>query len=61
MQTFEMAQKVKALTSNHDNLTLVPRAHMVEDRTDSYKLSSDLCMHAIVCAHTHTDTLTHNK
>lgn len=51
MQTSELAQQVKALMSNHDDLTLVPRVHMVEERTDSYKLSSELHMRATVCTH----------
>lgn len=63
MQTSELAQQVKALMSSHDDLTLVPRAHMVEERTDSYKLSSELHMHATACTHVclHMFSLSHTQ
>lgn len=37
----ETAQQVEQFAAKPDDLSLVPRAHMVEERMDSYRLSSD--------------------
>lgn len=42
----EMTQRVKMLVVKPDNLSLIPRTHMVEERTNSSKLSSDLHIYA---------------
>lgn len=47
-----------ALGTKPDNLSLMPRIHVVKESTDSYKLSFDLNMNTMVHtyrnAHTHT-------
>lgn len=48
-----MAQQIKALTTSPNNLSLTPRAHIIE-RTDSRKLSSDHHKCTIAYMHTHT-------
>jgi len=40
----EMAQQVKMLAPKPDELNSIPRTHMVEQRSNSFKLSSDLHM-----------------
>lgn len=49
-----MAQGNGAVVAKLDNLNSVPRTHMVEERTSSQKLPSDL--HAPACVHSHTPT-----
>lgn len=48
-----MTQKVKALTSNHDILALVSKAHMAEEKSDSdlsmYTIACRACMRACMC------------
>lgn len=49
-----MAQLVKVLAAKSDDLSLVPRTHMVKERADSCTLPSDLYMQvACVCMCTH--------
>lgn len=49
-----MAQGNGAVVAKLDNLNSVPRIHMVEERTNSQKLPSDLHMHAFVHSYTPT-------
>lgn len=41
----KMAQWVKVIVINSDNLGSIPRTHMLQERTDSCKLFSDLHMY----------------
>lgn len=50
----EMAPWIKALATKPDNSSLIPGTHKVEERTDFYKLSSDLHMYIMLHTHTHT-------
>lgn len=44
-----MVQCVKSLVTRPDNLGLIPGIYLVEERTNSYVLSSDFHSHAVVC------------
>lgn len=39
-----MALRVKALAANPVDLSPVPGTHVVEEKTDSHKLCSDVCV-----------------
>lgn len=51
VRVYEMAQQVKALVAEPDDLSSVPKTHIVEGKIDSWKLSSD--PQACVVAHVH--------
>lgn len=46
-RTSAVAHQAKTLAVKHDNPSVVHRAYIVEERTDSHKLSSGAHMHAI--------------
>lgn len=64
-QTSEMAQLVKALTTESDSLSPVPSSHIQEETTSSCKLSSDCHTRGVASSHpptpphTHTDRSKH--
>lgn len=63
LRTDEMAQKVGTPKVQLDTLSSAPGAHVVEEKTDSYKLSSGLHLCGVVCrwAHVHAHTHIHRK
>lgn len=46
-----MAQQAKVPVTKYNNMSFIPRTHMVEGETYSRKLPSDQSMYAVVCAH----------
>ena len=62
-----MAQQVKALVTEFDDLSPFPRTHMVEGNNQLLKVTPDHMhmdhvpqnTHKLVCTHTHTHTHTH--
>jgi hypothetical protein len=53
-----MAQRVKKIAAKPDNLSSILRAHTVEERINSPKMSSDLHIHTMI-HYTHTNA--HHK
>lgn len=55
-----MTQGIKVPAIKPEDLGLIPRTHMVKERTDSHKVSSVLHIHTVACTHmqTHTCTIT---
>lgn len=53
----EMAQMLKGLSAKPDDLSLIPKIHMVKGGANPHKLSSDL--HS--CPMAHTRNLKHSK
>lgn len=49
-----IAWLVRVLVTNPDNLSSISRTHIMKERTDFHKSSSDLHMCAVKYAHTHT-------
>lgn len=57
-----MAQQVKVLAAKPGSMSSIPGTHMVEERTDSQKLPSDLYMLlGYMCVYTHTINLRIDK
>lgn len=54
----EIAGWVKVPDTKPDDLSSIPRSHMV-DKMDFCKLFSDCCMHTVSCILMHTHTYTH--
>lgn len=54
----QTAQGDGAVVAKLDSLNSIPRTHMVEERTNSQKLPSDLHTHA--CVHSYTPTPLHS-
>lgn len=54
-----MAQWVEMLGTKSDSLRFISRAHMVKERTDPGKLSSDFHMYTMphVCIHSYMGTI----
>ena len=55
-----MAQQVRALAAKPDNLVQVQELTWWKERTNSYKLLSDLNTHVVGVCLTHSYTHTHN-
>lgn len=56
----ELALWVTVLDAKPEDLSSTPRTHMVKERTDSHKLSSD-SIHPSWHVHTDTDTQRHTQ
>lgn len=44
-----MAQQIKVLIAKPDELSLIPKTHIMEERTNYHRLSPDLHIHAKAC------------
>lgn len=58
-----MAKWAEALAVKAEDLSLIPRIRMMEGRTNSHRLSSELhrSITACMCLHTHTHRYKHKK
>lgn len=54
-----MILRVRVIAAKLENLSSIPENHMVKERTDSHKCSSDLHADMLwhMCTHTGTDTI----
>lgn len=50
-----MAQRVKTLANQPDDLSLISKTHMVERENQFSQLSSDLHIHVVVSTYTHSN------
>lgn len=53
--------RIKVTVTKPDSLSLIPRTHMVEEKNDCSKLSSDLNMHAVACTIHKKKTCKYNR
>lgn len=48
-----MSPQIKVLIAKPENLSLIPRTHLMEGEKQPIKLPFDLCIHAMACRSLH--------